>query len=169
METPEPATFRGMQVIGFGHPGSELRRRLVELVLAGAKTATAGLAVELELDNETMPTPGFREAVIDAEDRIVGVIETTECRVVRMADVDDRFARDEGEGFADAADWRAAHEGFWNGYLDELRQRLGDSAFSLGDDTAVICQRFHLVERYPEPIPISAEGSAELSGGASSV
>jgi uncharacterized protein YhfF len=163
METPQPTTFRGMQVIGFAHPGSELRRELVELVMAGTKTATAGLAVELELDNETMPTPGFREAVIDADDRIVGVIETTDCRVVRMAEVDDQFARDEGEGFVDAADWRAAHERFWNGYIDELRKRLGDPGFSLTDDTAVICQRFRLVERYAEPIPVGGR----LSGGAS--
>jgi uncharacterized protein YhfF len=151
----QPITFRGMQVIGFAFPGSELRRELVDLVLAGTKTATAGLAVELELDGETMPAPGFREAVIDAEGRVVGVIETTDCRVVRMADVDDQFARAEGEGFADAADWRAAHERFWNGYLEELRERLGDAEFSLTDDTAVICQRFRLVERYPDPIPLS--------------
>ena len=154
-----PTTFRGMQVCGFGFAGSDLRRELVDLVMAGTKTATAGLAVELELDNEIMPTPGFREAVIDADDRIVGVIETTECGVVRMADVDDQFARDEGEGFADAADWRAAHERFWNGYIGELRGRLGDPAFTLTDDTPIICQRFRLVERYPDPIPVSADAS----------
>jgi len=145
--------FRGMQVIGFGHPGSELRRELVDLVLAGTKTATAGLLVELELDEEEMPVAGMREVMIDAEDRYVGVIETTECRVVRMAEVDDQFARDEGEGFADAADWRAAHERFWSGYLDEIRDRLGDAGFSLDDDTRIICQRFRLAERFAEPIP----------------
>ena len=148
-----------MQVIGFAFPGSDLRRELVDLVLAGTKTATAGLAVELALDGETMPTPGFREAVVDAEDRIVGVIETTECRVVRMADVDDEFAREEGEGFADAADWRLAHERFWGRYLGELRDRLGDPTFSLTDDTGIICQRFRLVERYPEPIPVNGGAS----------
>lgn len=145
-----------MQICGFGFAGTDLRRELVDLVLAGTKTATAGLAIELELDNETMPTPGSREAVIDADDRIVGVIETTDCRVVRMADVDDPFARDEGEGFADAADWRATHERFWNGYIAVLRERLGDPSSSLTDDTPVICQRFRLVQRFPEPIPISA-------------
>ena len=145
--------FRGMQVIGFGHPGSELRRELVDLVLAGTKTATAGLLVELELDEEEMPVAGMREVMIDAEDRYVGVIETTECRVVRMAEVDDQFARDEGEGFADAADWRAAHERFWSGYLDEIRDRLGDPGFALSDDTRIICQRFRLAERFAEPIP----------------
>lgn len=148
----DPRTFRDMQVIGFAHPGSDLRRELVDLVLAGTKTATAGLLVEMELDGETMPVPGMREAVIGVDGRFVGVIETTECRTVRMADVADDFARDEGEGYADAADWRAAHERFWRGYLGELRDRLGDPGFDLTDDTAIVCQRFRLVERFPEPI-----------------
>lgn len=144
----DPKTFRGMPVCGFAHPGSDLRRELVELVVAGTKTATASLRVEMDLDGDTIPTPGLREAVIGADGTFVGVIETTECRIVRMADVEDDFARDEGEGFADAADWRAAHERFWTGYLDELRDRLGDPDWSLTDDTEVVCQRFRLVERF---------------------
>ena len=143
----DPRTFRGMQVIGFAMPGSELRRELVELVVAGTKTATAGLLVEMELDGETVPTPGMREAVIDADGAFVGVIETTECRILRMADVDDEFASDEGEGFADAADWRVAHERFFASYLAELRDRLGDAEWSLTADTLIVCQRFRLVER----------------------
>jgi uncharacterized protein YhfF len=95
----------------------------------------------------------MREVVIDADGRFVGEIETTECRIVRMADVDDGFARDEGEGFTDAAHWRRAHEGFFRTYLGELRERLGDPGWDLGDDTLMVCQRFRLAERYPDPIP----------------
>jgi len=141
-----------MPICGLGHPGSDLRRRLVAIVLEGVKTATAGLLIEYELDGDPVPVPGGREALIDADGRFVGEIETTECRVLRMADVDDAFARDEGEGFADAADWRVAHERFWNGYLDDLRARLGDPDWSLTDDTRIVCQRFRLAERYPEPL-----------------
>ncbi len=141
-----------MQVCGFGHPGSDLRRELVDLVLAGTKQATAGLLAEYELDGDTIPYCGLREAVIGADGRFVGVIETTDCEVVRMADVDDGFARAEGEGFADAADWRAAHERFFGGYIDELRDRLGNPDWGLDDDTLIVCQRFRLVERFPEPV-----------------
>jgi hypothetical protein len=73
-----------------------------------------------------------------------------------MADVDDAFARDEGEGFTDAADWRAAHERFFGSYFDELRARLGDPDWVLDDDTLIVCQRFRLVERYPEPVAWAA-------------
>jgi uncharacterized protein YhfF len=68
-------------------------------------------------------------------------------RVVRLADVDDRHAIDEGEGYADAAEFREAHERFWNGYLDDLRATLGDPDFTIGDDTLVVLQRFRIVER----------------------
>ena len=149
--TADPKTFGGLPVIGFGHPGSDLRRELVDLVLTGTKTATAGLLVEMELDGEALPTPGLREVVVDASGSFAGEIETTECRVLRMADVDDQFARDEGEGFSGATEWRVAHERFWNGYLDEIRDRLGDPDWSLTDDTMIVCQRFKLVDRYPEP------------------
>ncbi|MEO6579046.1 MAG: ASCH domain-containing protein [Candidatus Limnocylindria bacterium] len=145
----EPTMHRGLQVIGFGLPGSDLRRTLVDLVLSGRKTATAGLAVEIELDGEIVPTPGMREVIIDADGRFVGEIETTECRILPMADVDDAFAIGEGEGFADAAHWRSAHLSYFSAYLDELRQRLGDPGWSITGDTLIVCQRFRLVERYP--------------------
>jgi uncharacterized protein YhfF len=149
-------TFRGMPVEAFGHPRSDLRRELTELVLAGTKVATAGLAIEYELDGDPVPEPGNREVIADAEGRYVCVIETTRCEVARMAEVSDAFARDEGEGFADAHDWREAHERYWTGYIDELRQRLADPAWSLSDDTIVVCQWFRVVERFDPPIPAPA-------------
>ena len=149
----DPRTFRGMPFCGFAHPGSQLRRELTDLVLAGTKTATAGLEVEYRLDGDPIPEFGTHEAVIDAEGRFVAVIETTECRVLPMAEVDDDFARDEGEGFAGAADWRHAHERFWNRYIDEIRERLGDPSWSLSDDTLVVCQRFRLADVFPDSLP----------------
>ncbi len=77
--------LRGMQVIGFAQPRSELRGELVDLVLAGTKTATAGLLA------------------------------------------------------------------------DELRDRLDDPDWSLTDDTAIVCQRFRLVERFADPIAMESD------------
>jgi GNAT superfamily N-acetyltransferase len=69
---------------------------------------------------------------------------TVACRVIRLADVDDRHAIDEGEGFADAAAFRVAHERSWNSDLDVLRERLGDSSFAVTDDTAIMAERFRV-------------------------
>ena len=131
---------------GFAFPG-DLRDELTALALAGTKTTTAGLLAEMEAEGEALPVPGTREVLLDSDERPVAVIETVDCRVVRLADVDDRHAIDEGEGYADAAEFRVAHERFWNGYLDDLRRTLGNPDFVLDDDTLVVLQLFRVIER----------------------
>jgi uncharacterized protein YhfF len=107
-----------------------LRRRLVDAVLRGDKTATAGL---YEPD-EPLPDVGDRFVLLDFDDEPVAVVETTEVRVIRVADVDLAFALDEGEGFETVADWRSAHENFWADH-------------EVDDETLVVAERFVLVER----------------------
>jgi uncharacterized protein YhfF len=136
----------GLPSWGFAFPGP-LRDKLTDLALAGTKTATAGLHVEVELGDDAMPIVGTREVLLDSAERPVAVVETVDCRVARLADVDDRHAIDEGEGYANAHEFRVAHERFWNGYIEDLRNRLGDPAFTIDDDTLVVLQRFRIVER----------------------
>ena len=141
-----PPDVDGLPAWGFAFPGP-LRDKLTRLALDGTKTTTAGLYVEVELGDDALPVIGTQEVLLDSEERPVALIETVDCRVVRFADVDDRHAIDEGEGYADAHAFRVAHERFWNGYIDELRDRLGDPDFALDDDTLVVLQRFTIVER----------------------
>jgi uncharacterized protein YhfF len=68
------------------------------------------------------------------DDEPVAVVQTTEVRVVRVADVDLAFALDEGEGFETLADWRRAHEEFWADH-------------EIDDDTLIVAERFKVVER----------------------
>lgn len=134
----------------FGFPGTDLRRRLVAAVLSGEKTATAGLLVDLERDGDQPPQPGQRYAVVDFDDRPVGVIETVEVRVVPMVEVDLQFAIDEGEGFGSVAEWRSAHERFFGSYIDEIRAGLDDPGWELNDETMIVCERFRLVSAVPQ-------------------
>jgi uncharacterized protein YhfF/ribosomal protein S18 acetylase RimI-like enzyme len=146
---------------GFAFPG-RLRDELTALALAGTKTTTAGLLVEMEIDGEPVPVAGERSVLLDSSDRPVAIVETVDCRVVRLADVDDRHAIDEGEGYANAAEFRVAHERFWNGYLDDLRARLGDPSFAITGDTLVTAERFRVVARLdtpPGPVPVRAVGA----------
>ena len=118
----------GLPDFGLGYPGTELRGQLVAAVLAGEKTATAGLA-----DEEEPPRPGDRFALHDADERVVGVVEVTEAQVIPAREIDLEFARDEGEGFESVEDWRLAHERFFER--------------PIGDDTGIVAIRFQLVER----------------------
>ncbi|MGS2620056.1 ASCH domain-containing protein [Micromonospora sp. LZ34] len=131
--------FRGAE---FAFPGP-LRDRLVAAILSGAKTSTSALALGFERANEPLPEVGERSAVVDSENRRVAVIELTEVRVVRLADVDLQHALDEVEGDESVAQWRAGHETFW--HSAEVRAELGDSGFTVDDDTLVLTERFRLV------------------------
>jgi uncharacterized protein YhfF len=121
-----------LPVAEFAFPGP-LRDQLVAAILAGAKTTTTGLVADYEHENEPLPGPGLRQAVVDSAGRPVAVIETTAVRVIRLADVDLDHALGEGEGYTSVAEWRAGHEQFW--HSAELRQALGDPGFTVGDDT----------------------------------
>jgi uncharacterized protein YhfF len=136
------AAIEGLPVANFAFPGP-LRDRLVAAVLSGEKTATCGLMVEYGT-GEALPQVGGRSVVLDSAERPVCVIETTEVRVLRLGEVDEQFARDEGEGFASVAEWRAAHEAFWQGA--DMREALG-SPVEIHDETLVVAERFRLVER----------------------
>ena len=105
---------------GFAFPGP-LRDKLTALALAGTKTTTAGLLAEVEVEGEVVTEPGDLEILVDSEEQPIAVIETVTNRVARLADVDDRHAIDEGEGYRNADEFRVAHERFWNSYLDDLR------------------------------------------------
>lgn len=136
-----------MRKFELGFAGTPLREQLVAAVLRGEKTATAGLLVDYERDGEPLPEVGERLALVDNEGGEVAVIEVTEVRVLRVGDADLQFARDEGEGFASVADWREAHDRFWRGYVNEIRDYLRDPTWDVDDDTLFVAERFRLVER----------------------
>jgi uncharacterized protein YhfF len=147
---------------GFAFPGP-LRDELTALALAGTKTTTAGLVVEYELDGEAIARPGELSLLVDSAERPVAVVETESTRVVRLADVDDRHAIDEGEGYADAVEFRVAHERFWNSYIDDLRAGLGDPSFALTDDTLVVLERFRIVQPL-EPDDVTTRSTGTQAG-----
>jgi uncharacterized protein YhfF/uncharacterized glyoxalase superfamily protein PhnB len=134
---------------GFADPGP-IRDELTAAALAGVKTATTSLLAELQADGDLVARPGDRSILLDSAERPVAVLETTEVRILRLADVDDQFGIDEGEGYAGAADWRVEHERYWLGSIDDLRLRLRDPAYTIDDDTLVVAERFELVARIDE-------------------
>lgn len=156
-EPAEPTTYRGMPAWGFAFPGA-LRDELTALALDGTKTATASLGVDYVVDGAMPPRPGDREVLLDSDGQPVAILEITRTELSTISLVTDDFARAEGEGFADAADWREAHERFWNGYIDDIRTALRDSSFELTDSTVVVCEWFRVVERLDVEEP--AEGAA---------
>ncbi|MEV1144336.1 ASCH domain-containing protein [Micromonospora sp. NPDC049799] len=123
----------GLRTLDLGTPG-EMRTNLNTLVLAGVKTATAGLLTEYAGENEDLEHVGERLVLVDDHDALVAVVEVTGVEVVRFADVSWDFARSEGEGDRSIEEWREGHARFW--------ARMGTP---VTDDTDVVCVRFRLV------------------------
>ena len=132
-----------LPITEFAFPG-ELRDQLVAAVLAGAKTTTSCLELEYELDGDSLPDAGARSLVIDSNAHPVAEIELTAIRVLPLAQVDERHALDEGEGFTTVDAWRRAHEEYW--HSPAYREAIGRPTFTVDDATPVVAQRFRLVK-----------------------
>jgi len=122
-----------LPTLQLGLARTELRRQLVEAVLRGEKTATAGLLADYAAEGEEPEPEGSRSTLLGYGDEPVAVVELTESRVVPAAEIDERFARDEGEGYESVDDWRIAHERFFGRRIEP--------------ETEIVAIRFRVVER----------------------
>ena len=122
----------GLPPFELGYARTELRRQLVDAVLRGEKTATAGLLSEYEAEGERPNAAGDRCVLLGYDDEPVAVVEVTESRVVAATEIDEQFARDEGEGFDSVEEWRIAHERFFNQ--------------PIGPDTRIVAVRFRVLQ-----------------------
>ena len=123
-----PAQYRSLRSFAFGD-GPRLANELLELVLAGVKTATCSTE-----DEPNTSTPGERWIVRDGGGTPRCVIETLEVSYRRFGEVDAAFAFEEGEGDRSLAFWRQAHRNYFG--------RLG----RFSEDMMLMCERFRLVE-----------------------
>ena len=123
----------GLPPFELGYARTELRRQLVDALLRGDKTATAGLLSEYEAEGERPNAAGDRCVLLGYDDEPVAVVEVTESRVVAATEIDEQFARDEGEGFDSVEEWRIAHERFFNQ--------------PIGPDTRIVAVRFRVLEQ----------------------
>jgi uncharacterized protein YhfF len=135
--TELPERYKDAVQFAFGDT-STLKDELLALVLAGKKTATCGALQDVKDAQEPMPEVGRRDVVLDGAGQPAAVIETTEVRVRRFDEVDEEFARDEGEGDLSLEYWREAHEAYFarNGGFEP--------------DMELVCERFRLVESFGE-------------------
>lgn len=87
-----------------------MAQRLAALVVAGRKSATVGSVAQNPVAESAV---GMRWVVEAAPGHAVAVIETTDLRQVRFDQMDEAFARDEGERDGTLAWWRYDHQRFF--------------------------------------------------------
>lgn len=119
----------------YAFPGP-LRDKLVAAILSGEKTATASVHEEYQRFGEALPTVGELEIVIDSDAKPVCITRNTQVNIVPLSQVTDAHAVAEGEGFKDAAAWRAGHIAFWTS--PEFVESMGEPVVEIKDETLVV-------------------------------
>lgn len=143
---------------------------LLELVLAGRKTATASalrdyqdearerarqdgptptsegdLLVDTDLDL-ALPEPGLLSILLDGQGRPRALIQVTDVQVVPFGQVTEAHARAEGEGDLSLAHWRRTHQEFF--------AQSSAICEPVDEDTPVVLERFTVL------VPASAARAA---------
>ena len=104
----------GLRSIEFGTPG-QMRDRLNNLIINGNKRATAGLLKEDYLDEgEEIEFVGEKLAILDNQQKPIGIVKVTRVEVLDFKDVPTEFALAEAEGDLSGDDFRQSHLKFWN-------------------------------------------------------
>jgi uncharacterized protein YhfF len=135
---PEGTPARDETYEGTFGDGPELADELRALVLTGRKTATCFALWEVVAGEETMARVGDRSVILDGGDEPPCVVETTEVAVRRFDEVDDGFAREEGEGDRSLEYWRGAHRRFFERTLPGIGRRFSE-------DMPLVCERFRVI------------------------
>lgn len=110
---------------------------LLDLVLAGTKTATAGALWDYEAEGEPLPEVGTLSIVLDGTGTPRAVLSTTQVDVVSFDQVDAEHARLEGEGDLSLDYWREVHQRFFTDHADHDR--------GFAPDMPVVCERFKVL------------------------
>jgi len=124
----------------FGDSG-ELADELLDLVLAGTKTATASGAWEYAGD-DPVPAPDDLSIILDGQGHPRALLRTTAVSVVPFDEVDAEFAWAEGEGDRSLEAWRVGHEAYF-------RRSLVAAGATFDGSVPIVLERFELA--YPGP------------------
>ncbi len=128
--------IEGLRTLVLGQPGSELQKRLNQLVLTGKKTGTSSVDDgEYAREQETFETPGEKQWLVDGLGQPIALIEYTAIEWVPFKEVAWDFVVSEGEGFASVAHWQESHRAFWS-----------DCGIDVNPETEVICYSFRVLE-----------------------
>jgi uncharacterized protein YhfF len=117
-----------------------LAEELGQLVLRGIKTGTCSALWEWEAEGKPVPQVGSITVVLDGHGKPMCIIETTEMFVCRFNDVDEEFARAEGEGDMSLEYWRKAHVNFFSRVLPKIGKEFSE-------DIPLVCERFRVIHK----------------------
>jgi uncharacterized protein YhfF len=116
----------------------ELANELGRLVLNGVKTGTCSALWEWEAEGNPIPEVGAISITLDGAGSPICILESTEITIRRFDEVDEDFARSEGEGDLSLRHWREAHRDFFSRVLPKFGREFSEQM-------PLVCERFKLI------------------------
>ena len=111
----------------------ELASELANLIKKGIKTASCGSFASYQQE-ESAPRIGSYNIILDGQNVPVCVIRLVSLQLVRFCDINEEFARKEGEGELSLEYWKKEHQRFF----------IREGHFS--EDMELIAEEFEVVE-----------------------
>jgi len=111
----------------------ELASKLANLIKKGIKTASCGSFTSYQQE-ESAPRIGSYNIILDGQNVPVCVIRLVSLQLVRFCDINEEFARKEGEGDLSLEYWKKEHQRFF----------IREGHFS--EDMELIAEEFEVVE-----------------------
>ena len=136
---PSDSPYHGKTYVaeGFGdHPS--LADELGALVVSGIKTGTCSALWEWEAEGNPIPDVGLITIVLNGTSDPICIIETTEVTQRRFNEVNEDFARSEGEGDRTLRYWREAHTTYFSRVLPKIGKQFSE-------DMPLVCERFQVI------------------------
>lgn len=122
---------------GFGdHP--KLADELGALILSGIKTGTCSALWEWQAEGNPIPEVGLISITLNGAGEPICIIETIEVTQRLFNEVDEEFARSEGEGDLTLRYWREAHTNFFSRILPKVGKEFSE-------DMPLVCERFQVI------------------------
>ena len=139
-------TFSGERSLELGNPG-KMRESLNQLVLSGAKQATAALLDLYLEEGESLEAEGELIWLLDSALLPVAQLEVIRVDIRKLDQVDLNFVHAEGEGFEDLAGWVKQQRAYWSATAEPEMQAAGHEGWRITNETLVVCLWFRLIDR----------------------
>lgn len=116
----------------------EMADELLDLVLKGIKTGTAGSYDSYLEDNDPLPEVGSYSICLSGDGRPKCIIQTLAVKTVKFKDITEEDAYKEGEGDRTLAYWRRVHQAFWE-------REHAEYSLSFSPEMLVVYEEFKVV------------------------
>lgn len=136
---PSDSPYHGKTYVaeGFGD-NPELADELGALILRGVKTGTCSAVWEWEAEGNPIPEVGLISITLNGNGDPICILETTQITLRRFNEVDEDFARSEGEGDLTLRYWREAHTNFFSRVLSKFGKEFSENM-------PLLCERFQVI------------------------